>query len=121
MGCIRINNMVVYGHNGVYPEERKLGQKLEIDVDLAYPIETKVRHDDLDETISYSDVYKSVQHFVDDHSYKLIESLANNLLHYLLDNYKTAEAIKLRIRKYGVPMAGAYDNVEIQVSGRQGA
>lgn len=112
--------MVVYGHNGVYPEERKLGQKLEIDIDLAYPIETKVRHDDLNETISYSDVYQSVKDFVDKHSYKLIESLANNLLHDLLTRYGSVEAIKLRIRKYGVPMAGAYDNVEIEVSGRHG-
>lgn len=111
--------MVAYGHNGVYPEERKLGQKLEIDVELNYPIEQKVQHDELDETISYADVYHSIQQFIGQHSYKLIESLANHLLHYLLTSYREAKGIKLRIRKYGVPMAGAYDNVEIEVGGKQ--
>lgn len=119
IGCIRINNMTFYTYNGVFPEEQKLGQKLEIDAELAYPIEQRVQNDELDETVSYADVYATIKDFVHGHHYKLIESLANNLLHLILKTYPSLTDVTLRVRKYGVPMAGVYDNVEIEVSGSQ--
>ena len=39
-------------YNGVFAEEKKLGQKIEIDCEMDYPIETMVRTDELDETVS---------------------------------------------------------------------
>ena len=43
-------------YNGVFAEEKKLGQKIEIDCEMDYPIETMVRTDELDETVSYAEV-----------------------------------------------------------------
>ncbi|WP_252898511.1 2-amino-4-hydroxy-6-hydroxymethyldihydropteridine diphosphokinase [Secundilactobacillus odoratitofui] len=104
MGVIRIHNLKFHTFNGVFPEERKNGQQLAIDVALNYPIEARVQHDDLDETISYADVNKTIDQFVHTHSYKLIESLANELLKTLLANFPMATSITLKIRKYSVPM-----------------
>lgn len=117
MGVIRINNLKFHTFNGVFPEERKNGQQLAIDVALRYPIEQRVQHDDLDETISYADVNETIDKFVHTHSYKLIESLANELLKLLLKTFPMAEQITLKIRKYSVPMPGIFDNVEIEVTG----
>jgi dihydroneopterin aldolase len=117
LGVIRINNLKFHTFNGVFPEERKNGQQLAIDVALNYPIEEKVQHDDLDETISYADVNETIDKFVHTHSYKLIESLANELLKVLLKGFPTATQITIKIRKYSVPMPGIFDNVEIEVAG----
>lgn len=117
MGVIRINNLKFHTFNGVFPEERKNGQQLAIDVALNYPIEERVQTDALEETISYADVNKAIDNFVHAHSYKLIESLANELLKMLLKTFPTATKISLKIRKYSVPMPGIFDNVEIEVSG----
>lgn len=119
MGVIRIHNLRFHTFNGVLPEERKNGQQLAIDVALTYPIETKVHHDDLNETISYADVRTIIDAFVHSHSYKLIESLANELLSTLLTEYRMATRIELKIRKYSVPMPGIFDDVEIEVAGDQ--
>ncbi|WP_423245871.1 dihydroneopterin aldolase, partial [Limosilactobacillus reuteri] len=43
--------------------------------------------------------------------------LANNLLHELFKTYPMLNGIRLRIRKYSVPIAGIFDNVEIEVAG----
>ena len=51
-------------YNGVFAEEKKLGQKIEIDCEMDYPIETMVRTDELDETVSYADVYETIAEFV---------------------------------------------------------
>ncbi|MFZ2354033.1 dihydroneopterin aldolase [Paucilactobacillus nenjiangensis] len=119
MGKIRINNMSFHTYNGVFPEEKRLGQRLEIDVELTYPIEQQVKTDNLNETVSYADVYETIESFVLNHNYNLIESLANNLLTTLLANYLSISDITLKVRKYSVPIAGIFDNIEIEVSGSQ--
>lgn len=119
IGKIRINNMSFHTYNGVFPEEKRLGQRLEIDVELTYPIEQQVKTDNLNETVSYADVYETIESFVLNHNYNLIESLANNLLTTLLANYLSISDITLKVRKYSVPIAGIFDNIEIEVSGSQ--
>lgn len=118
MGVIRIHNLRFHTFNGVLPEERRNGQQLAIDIALDYPIEKRVKNDDLHTTISYAEVRDVVDRFVHEHSYKLIESLANELLNTLLNQFP-ATSITLKIRKYSVPMPGIFDDVEIEVSGGQ--
>lgn len=119
MGKIRINNMSFHTFNGVFAEEKKLGQRLEIDAELTYPIEEKVLHDNLKETVSYADIYQTIEDFVLNNNYNLIESVANHLLKKILATYPTIQAVKLKVRKYSVPIAGIFDNIEIEVSGEQ--
>lgn len=118
MGVIRIHNLQFYTFNGVLSEERRNGQRLAIDVFIDYPIETLVCDDDLSTTINYADIRDVIENFVNGHSYKLIETLANELLKYLLDHF-SVDCVTLRIRKYSVPMPGIFDDVEIEVSGGQ--
>lgn len=107
--------MVFHTYNGVFDAERQLGQKLEIDCQLEYPIETAVKNDELTETISYADVYESIRDYVSDHHYKLIESLANHLGHMILQQYPAVGGVHLQIRKYNLPIEGVLDNAEIEV------
>lgn len=109
--------MKFHTYNGVFAKEKKLGQKLEIDVDMQYPIEERVQHDDLNETVSYADVYGTIREFVTTHSFDLIESVANQLLKKILADYPSLQQVTLRIRKYSVPIDGIFDNVEIEVAG----
>lgn len=115
MGWIRINNMRFYTYNGVLPEEKRLGQRLEIDVALAYPVETAVKDDDLKTTVSYADVYETIRDFVEKNSFDLIETVANRVCDLVLTIYPSLTAVRLRVRKYSVPIAGQFDNVEIEV------
>ncbi|MFB9768862.1 dihydroneopterin aldolase [Lactiplantibacillus modestisalitolerans] len=117
MGMIRINNLRFHTFNGVLPEERRNGQQLALDIAIDYPIETRVRHDDVHETINYAEVRQVADDFISSHSYKLIESLANHLLETLLAAFPTVNGITLKIRKYSVPMPGIFDDVEIEVEG----
>ncbi|MFD1484250.1 dihydroneopterin aldolase [Lacticaseibacillus baoqingensis] len=115
MGAIRITNMQFHTYNGVYAEEQKLGQRLQVDVELRLPIEAQVQHDDLKETVNYGDVYRAVAEFVTTHHYQLIEMLANQLLQHLQGLFAVS-GITLRIRKGAVPIDGIFDTVEIEVS-----
>ena len=115
MGAIRIKNMQFHTYNGVFSEEHKLGQRLQVDIELRLPIEAQVLHDDLNETIDYGAVYQAINDFVTTHHYQLIEMLANQLLKHLTAQFDVT-GITLTIRKGAVPIAGIFDAVEIEVS-----
>ncbi|HJA73040.1 MAG TPA: dihydroneopterin aldolase [Candidatus Limosilactobacillus faecipullorum] len=120
MGWIRIKSMVFHTFNGVLPEEKKLGQRLEADIELNFPIEKQVLHDNLNETVNYAAVYETVETFIKTHNYDLIESLANRVADEVLTNYPQVKTVKVRIRKYAVPINGIFDHVEVEVEKQNG-
>ncbi|MGR8773936.1 dihydroneopterin aldolase [Leuconostoc citreum] len=89
MGMIKLPNMRFYTYNGVFDEEKKLGQQISVDVVIHYPIETAVRDDDLNTTISYVDIYELVKDVTTQQSFNLMESLANAILMALLKQWHT--------------------------------
>lgn len=117
MGKIQLPNMRFYTYNGVFDEEKKMGQQIAVDVTLHYPIETAVVDDDLNTTISYVDVYEAVATFVQGHQFNLMESLANGILWDLLAQFPTVEQVAVTVHKDYVPMPGVYDPMMISVSG----
>ncbi|MGY0354322.1 dihydroneopterin aldolase [Enterococcus avium] len=116
MGRISINNMRFYTYNGALDEERVLGQTLEIDLTLSLSLEKAANSDNLEDTINYSEVYEVIKKFVQGHSYKLIESLANGIIERLFIQYlEVVKKIEIRVRKYHVPIDGILDNIEIEM------
>ncbi|GHC26084.1 dihydroneopterin aldolase [Leuconostoc lactis] len=119
MGMIHLPNMRFYTYNGVFDEEKKLGQQIAVDVTAHYPIETAVKDDDLSTTISYVDVYQRVEAIVTTSQFNLMESLANALLVALLTQFPQVDKIDVAVHKDYIPLPGIYDPFIIQVSGTQ--
>lgn len=117
MGMIHLPNMRFYTYNGVFDEEKKLGQQIAVDVTVHYPIETAVKDDDLSTTISYVDVYQRVEAIVTTSQFNLMESLANALLVALLTQFPQVDKIGVAVHKDYIPLPGIYDPFIIQVSG----
>jgi dihydroneopterin aldolase len=116
MGKIRINNMKFYTKNGVLPQERILGQQLEVDVELRLPLETAGKTDNVEDTVSYALVNDQIAQRLSNHSYNLIEAVASAILDDIEAAHGAAlESALVRVRKYSVPMPGIFDNVEIEM------
>ncbi|MGO3733041.1 MAG: dihydroneopterin aldolase [Vagococcus sp.] len=116
MGKIRINNMLVYTYNGVMGEEKILGQKLELDIEVSLPLEEAGKTDDLTKTISYADIYSDIKHDLEQTSYDLIEAVTYHVLDLLGKKYgHFINHAMVRVRKYHVPIPGFFDNVEMEM------
>lgn len=116
MGKIRINNLSFYTKNGVLPEERVLGQRLELDIEMTLDLAKAGKSDCVADTISYAEVNDQVTARLTNHSYDLIEAVASAII----DDIEAIHGPKLtkvlvRVRKYGVPMPGIFDNVEVEL------
>lgn len=119
MDKIRINNLKFYTKNGVLPEERVLGQQLEIDIELSLPLAEAGKSDDVADTISYAEVNEKISQTVSTKSFNLIEAVASAVLDDIeADHRERLTAAKVRVRKYGVPMPGTFDNVEVELERR---
>ena len=104
MDKIRINNLKFFTKNGVLAEEKRLGQQVEIDLEMQLSLAEAGRTDDVTQTVNYAEVNELIAQRVNNHSYDLIEGLASAILDDII-----------KIRKYSVPMPGLFDNIEIEM------
>jgi len=116
MYLIKINNMKFHSHIGVYQEEKKLGQNIEIDLVVA--MNTEPRNDQVEDTISYSTFYKTIAKIVNESRVDLVETLAQTIIKELKDIDSTKiDKVTVQIRKMAVPIDGIFDSVAIEMEG----
>lgn len=107
--------MVFYGYHGTADEEKELGGKFEVDLDLKTDLRKAVKSDNINDTINYVEIYKLVKQIVTQSNYHLIESLAGNIVRKIFENYQLSE-VTIRLRKPNVPLHGVVDTVEVEIN-----
>ena len=116
MATLRMSKMKFYGHHGVTGEEKEKGANYEVDCEIETDIARAVRSDHLDDAVNYLSVYKTVEDFLENHRYNLVETLAEKLREEI--KKKTgASRVTLRVRKRIPPVPGNIDYVEVETSG----
>jgi 7,8-dihydroneopterin aldolase/epimerase/oxygenase len=112
---IHLNDMIFYGHHGVHPEERKLGQRFQVDftfeTDPANDMSIKHLHD----TIDYTQVYSLIKDILEVSEFYLLEDCANTILDTIMNKFPTIIRTSVRIRKPSVPIKGSLSSVEIEM------
>ena len=103
---IMLKGMMFYGYHGVNPEERLVGQKFVVDVTVECSLLKPSLSDMVCDTVSYSDLFKTVKSIVEGPPHNLLESVAENISEAILLNYDI-ESISVTIKKPDVPINGA--------------
>jgi dihydroneopterin aldolase len=101
---LRLRGIRAYGYLGVPARERALGQRLEADVELAYPALTRRRADSLREAIDYEEVYRYVRGRLGKLRRRLLETAAEELALGILAAFPASRVV-IRLRKLHVPVA----------------
>lgn len=104
---IFLEGLIFYGFHGVNPEEKVLGQRFVVDIAMTRDLRAAGESDDLNETTSYSAVYKQVRAIVEGGPYDLIETVAERIAAAILDTYAAVEAVRVAVRKPDVAMRGS--------------
>jgi len=112
---IRLVNMSFYGYHGVHTDERRMGKKFYIDVELALDLTAAGRSDDLAQTVDYAQVYALIREIEGGKQYSLLEALAEDIAQRLLERFPAREVI-VRARKTEVPVGGVMDHVEVEIT-----
>lgn len=115
MDKIKIKDLEVYCHHGVYKEENVLGQKFLVTACLGMEKNRIGRSDDINQSINYAEVAHFIKKFMEKHTYKLIETVAQNLAMAILKSFPLVETIGLEIKKPWAPILLPIDTVSVEI------
>ena len=115
MDKIKIKDLEIFANHGVFPEENVLGQKFVVSAELYTDTRRAGRTDDLTESIHYGQVSAFIDMWLKKHTYKLLESAAENLAEELLLKYPGLKAIRLEIKKPWAPIRLPLKTVSVEI------
>ena len=99
---ITIEDLEVKFHVGVPDEERIEAQKLLITIVIFKDLSSSAENDDISKTIDYFSVSQEIKVLGENQSWKLIETLTNDICKLVLTNFK-AETVRVIVKKFILP------------------
>lgn len=116
MDKIYINNLEFIGFHGVFPEEKKLGQKFLVSLELIVDTREAGKTGDLTKSVHYGLVAQDVERVFLEKSIDLIETCAENIAEMVLKKYELVKEIKVTVKKPWAPLQMHFENVAIEIS-----
>lgn len=116
MDKIEIKNLEIFANHGVFPEENILGQKFVISATLYTNTRKAGLTDELTASIHYGEVSHMITKFTKEHTYKLLEALAENLCQMLLQELPLLKMITLRVEKPWAPVGLPLETVAVETT-----
>ena len=116
MDQIRIDNLEVYAHHGVFPEEKEMGQFFYVNAVLYTETRPAGLTDDLSFSTNYSEICHFISNWMQENLFNLIETVAEKLAEQILLNFGSIRKIDLEIRKPHAPMKLSFESVSVKIS-----
>lgn len=108
MDKIILKGLIFYAYHGVLDEEKRLGQKFIIDIELKCDLTKAGLSDDVNDTINYAEVYNLVKEIVEVNKFNLIEKLADVCAQEILAKFTDAEEVIIKVKKPQAPVEGLF-------------
>lgn len=116
MDKIYINNLEFIGFHGVFPEEKKLGQKFLVSLELIVDTKEAGKTGDLTKSVHYGLVAQDVERVFLEKSIDLIETCAENIAEMVLKKYELVKEVKVTVKKPWAPLQMHFENVAVEIS-----
>lgn len=116
MDKILIRDLKIFAYHGVNPEEKRDGQHFVFDMDLSVNITKACHSDDVNDTVSYAKVIKTVTRIVTEQKYDLLEKVAQVTADAIFEEYPEVFSIDITLKKPEAPMKADFNWVGVQIS-----
>jgi len=98
MDKVIVENLEIETIIGIYEHERNTPQKVVLDLELFRSIAEAAKSENIDDALNYHALTNELKTLVGESKCLLIETLAEKITHYILENYELAY-VKLTLRK----------------------
>lgn len=116
MDKIIIKGLEIYAFHGVNAEEKEKGQKFIIDVTLHVSLRRAGETDDVEDTVSYSDVTKTILKVVKENTYNLLERVATRIIQQLFIDFFEINSVDITIKKPNAPVSADFEYMAVNIS-----
>ena len=103
---IVLKGMQFYGFHGANAEEQVLGQTYIVDLAVQLDLSRPGQTDQLEDTVSYTHLYRAAKEIMEGPSLNLLERLAQSIADRVLGQYPV-ESIVVNVKKPRPPMKGS--------------
>lgn len=101
---ILIKDLKLFGYHGVREKEKKNGQDFLFNIKVLLNKDDFTGEDDLEKTLSYSEIIKLVKRINESRRFDLLETLSQVLAEEILKFSPLAEIVKIRVEKISPPI-----------------
>ena len=112
---IILEGMQIYGYHGANAEERALGQPYTVDLAVELDLSKPGATDSLEDTVSYTHLYRAVQSVVEGESKNLLEATAQAIATKVLAEFPV-NAVHVYLKKPRPPIRGSViENAAVEI------
>lgn len=114
MAVIEINDMRFYAHHGCFEQERTIGTKFRVDLRFDTDTVRAERTDNIEDTVSYLDIYQVVKREMNIPS-NLLENVARRICEAVLKDFCSVGYVSVKVCKLNPPLGGQMESVSVTV------
>lgn len=114
MDRLKLTGIEVFAHHGVLPEEKQIGQRFLIDLDVELDLRAAGMTDNLAETIDYGSLAERVHELVVGNRWNLIEKVAEETAELVL-SIPAVKGVKVTVHKPNAPIAVDFADVSVTI------
>ena len=115
MDKILIRDLKIFAFHGVNEEEKIDGQNFVFDIDLYVNMTKACYSDNVEDTVSYAKVIKTVTRVFTAKKYDLLEKAAQITADAILDEYSDVSKVAVTLKKPEAPMKADFSYVGVQI------
>lgn len=115
MDKIYIEDLEVHANHGVFKEEKTLGQRFTISLELFLDLREAGTTDDITKTVHYGELCHKVEEEFKKESYDLIERATEKVAEFILLKYELVQRVKVKIKKPWAPIGKPLKYVAVEV------
>lgn len=113
---IQLTGMRFYAYHGCFEEEQKIGTHFIVDVTLTYDAEAAIANDDVEKSVNYLVVYRTIQKVMNEPRH-LIETVADYIVREIKSDFPQVQHVTVKLCKLNPPLDGKTEYVAVQMEG----
>lgn len=113
---LSIKGAQFYAYHGVKEEEKDLGGRYEVDLDLWYDASLAIETDSVAYALNYEEAMNCIEESFSDESYNLTETVASKTIDLVFEKFPELIKATIRIRKMNVPIHNVVSYIETELS-----
>ena len=115
MDKIIIKDLKLFCYHGVNPEEKEFGQNFVFDIEAKLDLSLPCKSDDVNDTVSYAKMIKTVRRVAQCQKDNLLEKVAQRVADAILDEYDKIKSVKILLKKPEAPIKADFSYVAVEI------
>ncbi len=115
MDKIIVKGLKLFCYHGVNPEEKVDGQNFIFDIDATVDLSLPCKTDNVNDTVSYAKIIKTVRRVAQGEKNDLLERVAQRVADELFVEFEKISALVITLKKPEAPIKADFDYVAVTI------